>query len=193
MVQAQQPAHPVAAGQQGLDGVRDLLTGGQQQGQRGREEVVRRLQLVVRLQGLRGHLPRRRVQRARGTDAVDDRPGLGLVAVLPEVGRFQGLDQVRVVDGGLGAPEQVVVERARAGAVAREFQMGRGLEDQRFVVLGVLRRGAEQALGFGGVVGRRVGAHGPHGTAGRLRRGGEGGDEKRGWEGDEKGEKSGEL
>ncbi|MFG3494363.1 class E sortase [Streptomyces sp. NPDC047928] len=38
-------------------------------------------------------------------------------------------------------------------------------EEQRFLVLRVLRRGAQQALGFVGVVGRRVGAHGHHRTA----------------------------
>ena len=49
---------------------------------------------------------------------------------------------------------------AGAGTLPGELQMGGGLEEQRFVVLGILPRGAEQALGFGDVVGRRVGAHG---------------------------------
>lgn len=43
--------------------------------------------------------------------------------------------------------------------------MGRGLEEQGLVVLRVLGRRAEQALGFRGVVSRHVGAHGPHRTA----------------------------
>lgn len=56
-----------------------------------------------------------------------------------------------------------------AGRSCGEFQVGRGLQEQGFGVLRIQAYGPLQAGGFGGVVdvlGRRVGAHAGHGTAG---------------------------
>ena len=57
------------------------------------ERLVRLLQLVVGLQGLRDDDPRGRVPGGRRADAVDDRAGLRLVAVLPEVRGLQSADE----------------------------------------------------------------------------------------------------
>lgn len=64
-------------------------------------------------------------------------------------------------------------------AVAYQFQVGRGLEEQGFGVLGVAGGGPFEAGRFGGVVdvlGGRVGAHERHGTADADTDGGKGRD-----------------
>lgn len=90
------------------------------------------------------------------------------MAVLPEVRCLECSYQVRVFQPG-GRGQQAVVERRRGGAVAGQFQMGRGLQEQGLGVLGVQAGGPLEAGRFGGVVdvfGRRVGAHGGHRSAG---------------------------
>src|SRR5690606_28598495 len=106
--------------------------------------------------------PRGRVARGRPADAGDDRAGLRLVAVLPEVRGLQGADQERLVQGRVRG-EQTVVEGGRGGAVTGELAVGGGPQQQGLGVLGVEVGRPLQAGGFGGVVdvfGRRVGAHG---------------------------------
>ncbi len=58
--------------------------------------------------------PGGRVTGGRGADAVDDRPGLGLVAALPQVRRLEGADQVGMLQGRRGR-QQAVVERGGSG------------------------------------------------------------------------------
>ncbi len=97
MRHAQHPAHPVPAVQQRMRRVRGLRHVRQQQAYTLRERLLRCLQLVVCFQGLRHDHPGRRVPGRLRADAVDDRSGLRLMAVLPEVRGLQGPDQVRVL------------------------------------------------------------------------------------------------
>src|SRR5690606_4990966 len=93
---------------------------GQEEAYRLCERLVRLFQLVVRLQGLRDDHPGGGVARGGRADAGDDRAGLRLMAVLPQVRGLEGADQVGLVQVR-GRREETVVEGGRGGAVAGEL------------------------------------------------------------------------
>lgn len=163
--ESEEAAHPVPAGQQGRGGRGERGVLRDEQGGRLGEALLGSGQLVVCFEGFRDDFPGRRVRGRGRSDALDEGAGLGLVAVLPQVRRLERLDQVRI--GGRGG-EELVVQRAGAFPGVTQFEVGRGLEEQGLLVLGVTGRRADEALGFGDVLGRRVRAHGSHRTAAGL-------------------------
>ncbi len=122
---AQHAPYAVAAEEEGVGGVGGFRYVRQEALHGLRVGLVGRFQFVVGLEGFRHDDPGGRVLGGRRADALDDRPGLGLVAVLPEVRGLERPYQVGVVQVGRGG-QQTVVERGRGGAVAGEFQVGRG-------------------------------------------------------------------
>ncbi len=120
---AQHAAYAVAAEEEGVGGVGGLRDVRQEEARALRERLVRRFQFVVGLQGLRDDHPGGRVPGRRRADAVDDRSGLGLVAVLPEVRGLQRPYQVGVLQRG---------RRRTAGGRRASVAAGRSPDSSRW-------------------------------------------------------------